>query len=74
MHQIFAGKEPFSGVPGFRRHEQIIAEIRYRGHQYLAKPKDMSIEVWALLQKCLAADPMLRPSMHTVVAELESLG
>jgi len=33
----------------------------------------MGAELWVILQGCLAADPVLRPTMSEVVAQLESL-
>jgi hypothetical protein len=70
--QIFAGKEPFSDLSRFRT-TQTIVEILHHGHRSLVKPSNMSTELWATLQRCLAADPVLRPTMSEVVAELVSL-
>jgi serine/threonine protein kinase len=70
LHQIF---EPFSDLPRFRRREQTIAEIYNCGQQCVVRPNDMSAELWALLRRCLAPDPALRPTMIEVVAVLESL-
>ena len=71
-HQIFTGKKPFADLPNFHAIAKVAVEINLRGHQRLVKPGNMSAELWAILQRCLARDPMLRPTMATVVAELAS--
>jgi len=72
FHQIFSGKEPFSDLPKFRTLEQVVKEIGLHGHECLVKPSDMSPGLWAILKRCLAADPALRLTMEEVVAELAS--
>jgi hypothetical protein len=72
FHQIFSGKEPFSDLPKFRTLEQVVKEIGLRGHECLVKPSGMSPGLWAILRRCLAANPALHLTMEEFVAELQS--
>jgi hypothetical protein len=67
LWELATGKRPFADMTA------AAAAVAIAKGERLARPADISDEMWALMQSCWHTDPRQRPSMAQIVAQLAQM-